>query len=343
MRIGYSFPPMPELGTLVFFCSVDKVDSGNGRRSRRCGQYDPRRDMRHATSLFSAARALRSAAAVVLFLLTAAPLAVAQDVSARGRLEPRNGPRRIAGPSDVVAVVRTLHIEENDVVRQGQTIAVMDTFDVREAAVQKIRAEMVSQEAAVARQKAEAENARQELERAKQLAAEGVGSVSDADRWQNARTAAEAALLEATTRMESMRASQRAAEADRDRAVVKSPISGGVLKVYARGGERVGPEGIAEIGETGAMYAVAEVYETDIPRVRKGQTAKVTSPALAKPLTGVVERVAMKVGRLNAVGADPAARNDARAVEVRIRLDDSRVAATLVDLEVDIVISTRAK
>lgn len=299
--------------------------------------------MSHATPRFLPRPALRPAAAVALLLLIGSAPAGAQDVSARGRLEPRNGPRRIAGPSDLVAVVRTLQIEENDAVRQGQTIAVMDTFDLRDAAVQKIRAEMVSQEAAVARQKAEAENARQELERAKQLAGEGVGSVSDADRWQNARTAAEAALLEATTRMESLRVSLRASEVDRDRAVVKSPLSGSVLKVYARAGERVGPEGIAEIGETGAMYAVAEVYETDIPRVRKGQTARITSPALGKPLTGVVERVGMKVGRLNAVGADPAARNDARAVEVRIRLDDSRAAATLVDLEVDIVISTRAK
>lgn len=91
------------------------------------------------------------------------------------------------------------------------------------------------------------------------------------------------------------------------------------------------------------MYAVAEVYETDIPRVAKGQRATISSPALGRPLTGVVERVGLKVGRLSAVGADPAARNDARAVEVKIRLDDSKAAAALVDLEVDIVISTRAR
>lgn len=251
--------------------------------------------------------------------------------------------RRVAGPSDAVAVVKSLLIEEGDTVRRGQTLAVMDMFDVRDAAVQKIRAEMVSQEAAVSRQKAEAENARQELERARKLAAEGVGSVSDADRWQNAKSAAEAAQLEASTRMESMRASLRAAEADRDRAVVKSPLAGGVLRVHARAGERVGPDGIVEIGETGAMYAVAEVYETDIPRVAKGQTARISSPALAQPLTGVVERIGRKVGRLSAVGADPAARNDARSVEVKIRLDDSKPAAGLIDLEVDIVISTRVR
>ena len=278
-----------------------------------------------------------------LWLASLAASAQAQDVSARGRLEPRNGSRSIAGPSDAVAVVKTLLVEEGDAVRRGQTIAVMDMFDVRDAAVAKIEAEMVSQEAAVARMKAEAENARQELDRAKRLAGDGVGSISDADRWENKRGAADAALLEASTRMASMRASLRAAVADRDRAVVRSPISGSVLRVHARAGERVGLSGIAEIGETGSMYAVAEVYETDIPRVAKGQRATVSSPALPKPLVGVVERIGMIVGRLTAVGADPAARNDARAIEVRIRLEDSKAAAALVDLEVDIVISPRAR
>lgn len=85
------------------------------------------------------------------WLTLSSPPAHAQDVSARGRLEPRNGARRIAGPSDAVAVVKSLLVEEGDVVRRGQTIAMMDMFDLRDAAVQKIRAEMVSQEAAVAR------------------------------------------------------------------------------------------------------------------------------------------------------------------------------------------------
>ncbi len=269
--------------------------------------------------------------------------AAAQDVSARGRLEPRNGVRRIAGPSDPVAVVRTLRVEEGDRVRRGQTIAVMDVFEVREAAVVRIKADRVSQQAVVARLKAEAENAEQEYARASQLSRDGVGSTSETERWENKRGAARAALLEAATRMDSLAASLRAAEADLARAVVKSPIDAEVLLVHARAGERVGPDGIAEIGETGAMYARAEVYETDIPRVRVGQRAEIRSPALPEVLTGVVERVGAKVGRLIAAGADPAARNDARAVEVKIKLDDSAQAAALVDLEVEVLILTRAR
>jgi len=84
---------------------------------------------------------------------------------------------------------------------------------------------------------------------------------------------------------------------------------------------------------------VAEVYETDVARVRPGQQAIVRSAALRDPLTGVVERVGMKVGRLGALGTDPAARSDARVVEVWISLADAARAVGLTDLEVEVEIT----
>jgi len=88
------------------------------------------------------------------------------------------------------------------------------------------------------------------------------------------------------------------------------------------------------------MYAVAEVYETDIGRVKVGQRATVRSPAFSPELAGVVERVGMKVGKLEARDLDPAARTDARIVEVHIRLDDSTRAAPLSNLQVEVAIQT---
>jgi HlyD family secretion protein len=263
------------------------------------------------------------------------------DVAARGRLEPRNGARRVAGPAEMVAVVARLDVEEGDNVRRGQVIAVTDTYDVREAGVARLRAAMTATEAAIVRFRADAENARQEEARATQLAREGVGPASEAERWQKRREAEDAALVQAEADLGTARAALRLAETERDRSLVRSPIDGKVLQVHARQGERVTELGIAEIGETGAMYAVAEVYETDVAKVKVGQRAEVKSPALARPLGGVVERVGLKVGRLHAVGADPAARNDARAVEVKIRLDEPAAAAAFTDLEVEILIRAR--
>ena len=87
------------------------------------------------------------------------------------------------------------------------------------------------------------------------------------------------------------------------------------------------------------MFAVAEVYETDIGRVKAGQHATVTSPALPKPISGSVEKVGLKIGRLDAVGADPVAKTDARVVEVEIRLEDPAAVANLTNLQVEVEIT----
>ena len=87
------------------------------------------------------------------------------------------------------------------------------------------------------------------------------------------------------------------------------------------------------------MYAIAEVYETDISRVREGQQATITSPALPAPLTGRVEKVGLQVGKMDILDADPVAKTDARVVEVKIRLDDAPDSPLLTYLQVKVEIS----
>jgi len=120
---------------------------------------------------------------------------------------------------------------------------------------------------------------------------------------------------------------------------VRAPIRGQVIEIHARQGERVGPGGIAEIAQTDHMYAVAEVYETDVARVKPGQHATIRSRALDPSLTGTVDRVGMKIGKLDVLDTDPAARTDARVVEVEIKLDDSARAAALSNLQVEVAIA----
>ena len=46
-----------------------------------------------------------------------------------------------------------------------------------------------------------------------------------------------------------------------------------------------------------------------------------------------------KVAKQDSLGTDPAARKDARVVEVEIRLDDSQAAAGLTNLQVEVEIA----
>ncbi len=113
------------------------------------------------------------------------------------------------------------------------------------------------------------------------------------------------------------------AQADLELAYVKVPKAGEILKVNTRAGELVSNDGIVELGQTSQMYAVAEVYETDITQVKPGQKASITSEALSEELKGTVERVGRLVRRQNIFDSSPTADTDGRIVEVKIRLDPS--------------------
>jgi HlyD family secretion protein len=234
----------------------------------------------------------------------------ANRIAAFGRLQPKDGLIRVAGPSWSSAVVAELLVEKGDWVEVGQTLALLDTAAVLEGRVARLEAEL--------------ENAKAESGRHTELHEDRV--VSD--------TARDAALLQVRV----LEADLRSARAELARARVHAPIRGQVIAIHARTGERVGEAGILELGQTDEMYAVAEVYETDIAGVRVGQRAQISSPALRDPLHGTVEWITPKVGKADVLGTDPAAKADARVVEVEIRLDESEVASGLTNLQVDVEI-----
>ncbi|MEN8181157.1 MAG: efflux RND transporter periplasmic adaptor subunit [Myxococcota bacterium] len=231
-------------------------------------------------------------------------------VAALGRLEPHRGVIRVAGPPRPAVVIKELRVEEGDRIEKNQVLAILAGAAVERAEVARLRAELA--------------NAERELERNRKLRRDRVLSESD---WQALELARDVA-----------RASLQRAEADLELSTVRSPIEGQVLEIQAREGERVGPEGIAEVGRTHAMIAVAEVYETDIGRVRVGQRARIHSPALPHALEGEVERIGLKIGKKDVLSTDPVADADARVVEVEIRLLEPALAARLTNLRVDVVI-----
>ncbi len=135
-------------------------------------------------------------------------------------------------------------------------------------------------------------------------------------------------------------AAVKTAQANLDRAYVKSPRDTQVLKIHNRPGEIIAPEGIAELGETSKMYAVAEIYESDIKEVKNGQNVQITSDSFPGKLKGTVERIGFQVKKQNVINTDPSANIDNRVVEVRIRLDptSSQKVTGLTNLQVKVTI-----
>jgi HlyD family secretion protein len=241
--------------------------------------------------------------------------AVAQErvISSLGRLEPENGVVQLAGPSGgglTGAVMKSLVVAEGDWVEKDQVVARLDSYNLRAADVDRLEAVLT--------------NARNEMARQQDLSKRSLTSKANFDAAQMDLDIALADLA--------------AAKAKLELAVVRAPLRAQVLEIHAYPGERVGPEGIMELGRTDKMYAVAEVYETDITAVKVGQSAKIRLSAMDRELTGKVERISLKVGRLDVVGTDPIAKTDARVVEVFILLDDSEAVSRFTNMQVKVEI-----
>ena len=145
-------------------------------------------------------------------------------------------------------------------------------------------------------------------------------------------------LAESNVQLASANSNLKLANARVERTIIQAPISGQVLKIFAHSGEAISDQGIMRIGNTQQMYVVAEVYETDVSKVKVNQKAIISSSAFPKTIEGVVEQVGLEVGKKDVLNTDPVAKIDARVVEVKIRLKDSHLIAGLTNLEVNVVI-----
>ena len=248
----------------------------------------------------------------------------------------------------------------------------------QEAAIARIEAErdndIIAQNATISRIRAEVNNAQVEYQRYEQLYNDGAISASERDRRYLTLATAKEQLAEAQANLSRIKSSQekqiaeakatldriaevrtvdvavtkaevrqaqaavKTAKAELDRAYIKSPQAGTVIKTLIRPGEIVSSdEGIVRIGQIDQMYVVAEIYESDISKVKVGQPVTVTSSAINEKLQGTVEKIGLEIERQNVVNTDPTSNIDARVVEVEIRLNEtsSQRVSGLTNLQVN--------
>jgi HlyD family secretion protein len=145
-------------------------------------------------------------------------------------------------------------------------------------------------------------------------------------------------IKQAEAQVQTALANRQKALIDLENAAVKSPITGQVLKVHTKDNESVGNNGIMELGRTSQMYAIAEVDENLVARVKPGQKAIVKSDAFVGEITGEVVKIGNKVGKNSITSTDPADKQDSRVVEVKVRLDSSELVRGLTNLQVKVAI-----
>ncbi len=144
----------------------------------------------------------------------------------------------------------------------------------------------------------------------------------------------------AQTEVENAIATLKHAQTELAGAYIKAPMAGQIIKIHTRVGEKISNSGVADLAQTDQMMAVAEVYQTDIGKVKLGQQAVISSQAFASELRGTVAQIGLQVNRQNVFSNQPGENLDSRVVEVKIRLnpEDSKRVAGFTNLQVQTAI-----
>lgn len=243
--------------------------------------------------------------------------AAAEAVSALGRLEPAGDVRQLAAPMSSMGGsprLTALFVQEGERVRRGQLLASFDTRPglLADQSLLQTRLANLSQQVALLER---------DTARYRRLAQGGVTPSGDLDNR-------EIRLIDLRGQLSQARAQLAKVQTDLVLSELRAPIDGTVLRITAYPGERPGDAGILELGATDRMEAVAEVYESDINRVRVGQPVTLLSEngGFSGSLQARVLRISPQVRQRQVLSTDPTGDADARVVEVRLALDPEAAA-----------------
>ena len=220
------------------------------------------------------------------------------EVTATGNLRPTN---QVDVGSEVSGRIDRVLVDVNDRVGRGQVLAQINT-DVIEDQIKQARANVNSARASVAQARATLNVDTAQLARLKEVYRLSDGKVPSKTELEAAQANVardRAAMNSAQANVASAEAQLSSAITNRDRAVIRSPVSGVVLARQVEPGQTV-----AASFNTPTLFVIAEdlsqmqlrvsIDEADVGQVKSGQKATFTVDAYpGRRFPATVERVAL--------------------------------------------------
>lgn len=217
-------------------------------------------------------------------------LSLSETVLLRGTIAPLPDRDALVAPQ-VSGRIVALNAREGDTVDAGQPLARIDDAPLVDDAK--------AAEAAFARTEAERRNAATTLERVKRVFEHGIAARQELD---DATARAEAASAAASEAEAALQRAMRQVE----RATVKSPLRGVVVKLIRKPGELVDGSPatpVMEVADPSRLELVSDSAVADLVRLRSGQTATVSVAALPDAYwAGRVTAVSPAVDRATGLG-----------------------------------------
>jgi HlyD family secretion protein len=214
------------------------------------------------------------------------------------------------------AVVEIL-VEEGDTVKEGQILARLDSNDVEillaqnAASLARNDAAILQAKNVIKQEKISKASAQSDLNRTKKLRSTGVSTVEQFDQRQAAYDlasakydAAELALVSAEADIQVTKAQRKEYELQKSRTEIKAPIDGYISSRLVQYGTISSSAGGAmfNLVAKGQVKLVAEIPESDLPKVQMGQKASIAVNGYDKALIGDVSLISPEVDQTTRMG-----------------------------------------
>ena len=205
---------------------------------------------------------------------------VFETVQSTGQVKPVT---EVQVGAQVSGRITKVHVDFNSKVKAGDVLAEIDPT-LFGAQIDSTQAQLAAAVANVKRAESNVMTSRQRIERAKKLAAEGIGSQADLDTAQGAYDVATADVAAARAQVAQISAQLRSSKTNLDYTRIYSPIDGIVVNRAIDPGQTVAasfqaPTLFVIAQDLRKMRVIADVDEADVGRLREGMTADITVDA----------------------------------------------------------------
>ena len=239
------------------------------------------------------------------------PLApVVQVVTAQGRLIPQGGLVNLSIPAGTAGgneVVERWFVKEGARIEKGQLLAQLSSYGQLKAALDQAEASLSATRSLlpyliISRDKG------------KELFQEGAVSEEEFGK-------AQASVIGRRADISGSEAALQEARLKLATAQVRSPLDGTLIRIYSWPGMKETSDGLALIGRTGRMQAWAQVFQTDIPKLKIGQAATIQpeTGGFTGKIQGRVESIIGNVSERDIFATN--SNNDVNARVVLVKLD----------------------
>ncbi len=207
--------------------------------------------------------------------------------------------------------------EEGDIVKKDQILAKLSASSI-DIKILQTQANIAKNEVAIKQANNQIEQAKinndraqSDLNRTKKLRSTGVATVEQFDQRQAAADltnmqsqAAELTLVSSQADRLGFDAQMQDLQLQKSRTEIKSPVDGFVSRRTAQIGgiASASKDAMFNIVANSTMKLLAEVAESDLPKVQIGQKATIVVNGMAKPIQGVVKLISPEVNETTRIG-----------------------------------------